>query len=103
MTRAVFCIGGGVGGVKIWLTKYIQCSGADVNLRDNDGDTPLHLALGGRRQTGGNDPVCYCVFLIKTSKHASNGEKNSLIIVNVHGFLQQPTRFTNNSIVFSFL
>ena len=34
------------------------CSGADVNIQDNDGDIPLHLALGGRRQTGGNDPVC---------------------------------------------
>lgn len=44
--------------VQIWLIKSIQFSGADVDLRDNDGDTPLHLALGGRRQTGGNDPVC---------------------------------------------
>lgn len=44
--------------VQIWLTKFSQCSGADVDLRDNDGDTPLHLALCGRRQTGGNDPVC---------------------------------------------
>lgn len=44
-------------GVNIWLTKFIQCSGADMDLRDNDGDNPLHLALSGRRQTEGIGPV----------------------------------------------
>ncbi|XP_056006019.1 E3 ubiquitin-protein ligase MIB2-like isoform X2 [Ostrea edulis] len=37
------------------MAKVLIMNGADLNIEDSDGDTPLHLVLGGRQQTGGND------------------------------------------------
>jgi hypothetical protein len=32
------------------LFKYIEQTGADVNIQDNDGETPLHITVGVPRQ-----------------------------------------------------
>jgi ankyrin repeat protein len=43
----------------------MRISGADLNMEDGDGDTPLHLALGGRQRAGGNDPVGILLYITK--------------------------------------
>lgn len=62
------------------MAKILIENGADVDLRDNDGDTPLHLALGGRRQTGGNDPLLQLLGL-SVNPNAQNQERYNMAVL----------------------
>lgn len=71
------------------------CSGADVNIQDNDGDIPLHLALGGRRQTGGNDPVCRRFILTNILKQFEKMQcilSFKIVLIKNEDYLINPAR-----------
>nr|XP_022342890.1 E3 ubiquitin-protein ligase MIB2-like isoform X2 [Crassostrea virginica] len=62
------------------MVKILVENGADVNLQDNDGDIPLHLALGGRRRTGGNDPFLQLLGLT-VNPNAQNQERYNMAVL----------------------